>query len=54
MPPMETTRIGVARRMREIAAGLTNPSDIKAAEDYATELERAIERGHRPLIACEK
>ena len=31
----------VARRMRDLAAGLTDPADIAAAEAYAGELERA-------------
>ena len=35
-PPEE-----VARRMRDLAAGLTDPADIAAAEAYAKELERA-------------
>ena len=34
-PPEE-----VARRMRDLAAGLSNPADIEAAEAYARELER--------------
>jgi hypothetical protein len=39
------TQRAVAKRMREIAAGLTDPADIKVAEDYADELDRAAGRG---------
>jgi hypothetical protein len=41
-PPYE-----VARRMRDLAAGLTDPADIQAAEAYAIELERKAEKGRR-------
>jgi hypothetical protein len=41
-PPEE-----VARRMRDLAAGLSDPADIKAAEAYARELERRAEKSRR-------
>jgi hypothetical protein len=34
----------VARRMRDVAAGLSDPADIEAAEAYARELERKADR----------
>ena len=37
----------VARRMRELASGLSDPADIKAAEAYARELERKAEKEGR-------
>ncbi len=37
-PPEE-----VAKRLRALAAGLTNPADIAAVNKYADELERAAE-----------
>lgn len=37
----------VARRMRDVAAGLSDPADIKAAEAYARELERKAEKDRR-------
>ena len=37
----------VARRMRDLAAGLTDPADIEAAEAYARELERKAEKDRR-------
>lgn len=43
-PPEE-----VARRMRDVAAGLSNPADIKAAEAYARELERKAEMDRRAV-----
>jgi hypothetical protein len=43
-PPEE-----VAMRMRDVAAGLSNPADIQAAEAYARELERKAERDRRAL-----
>ena len=41
----------VAQRMRDVAAGLSNPSDFAAAEAYARELEKAAarERAHFTL-----
>jgi hypothetical protein len=39
----------VARRMRDLAAGLSNPTDIEAAEAYAGELERKAETNRRAL-----
>ncbi len=41
-PPEE-----VAMRMRDLAAGLSDPADIKAAEAYARELERKAEKDRR-------
>ena len=37
----ESSPAEVAQRMRELAAGLTEPADIAAAESYAKELEWA-------------
>jgi hypothetical protein len=34
----------VAKRLRALAAGLTNPADIAAVNKYADELERASKR----------
>jgi hypothetical protein len=39
---LKTLRTEAAKRMRDIAAGLTDSADIKAAEDYAAELEQAV------------
>jgi hypothetical protein len=40
--------------MREVAAGLSDPADIKAAEEYAKELERDVLKEHAPFIARKK
>ena len=37
----------VARRMRDVAAGLSDPADIRAVEAYARELERKAEKDRR-------
>jgi hypothetical protein len=37
----------VARRMRDLATGLSDPADIRAAEAYARELERRAEKNRR-------
>ena len=51
MPALLETRIMVARRVREIAAGLTNPADIKAAEAYARELEQEVLKQRTSFMA---
>ena len=38
----------VAKRMRDLAAGLSNPADIAAAEAYARELERTAASSVKP------
>jgi hypothetical protein len=48
-PPEE-----VARRMCDLAAGLTNPEDAAAAEAYAEELERAAERFRAAFVKSPK
>jgi hypothetical protein len=37
----------VARGMRDVAAGLSSPADIEAAEAYARELERKADSNRR-------
>ena len=40
-----------ARRMRELAAGLTDPTDIAVVRAYAEELQRIVEKEKATLAA---
>jgi hypothetical protein len=44
----------VARRMRDLAVGLTNPADAAAAKAYAEELGRAAERFRAVFVRSPK
>jgi hypothetical protein len=54
MPGLMETRLHVAKRMREIAGGLSDPSDARAAVAYASELERAVEREQSSFMIGDK
>ncbi len=45
---MERVMAREAARCRRIAAGMTNPEDIKLLDEYATELERKAKAGEQP------
>jgi len=42
-----TDPLEVARRLRNLAAGLTDPDDMAAVNKYADELEQAARARHR-------
>jgi hypothetical protein len=52
MPGVMKMRIHVLERMREIAAGSTDPREIEAAEAYADELELFVINEQSGFIAA--
>ena len=48
------TRMSVANRVREVAVGLTEPADIKAAEAYARGIEMDVLKERTFLMADPK
>lgn len=51
MPGLMKMRLHVASRMREIAAGLSDPREIESADAYADELELAVINEQSGFIA---